>query len=141
MKWLWNTRVGVFYVLNLYQQLGGDSSLNEVVDLFYCKILADDRVNFFFGSAEFDGVDMEKQIQHQRAFMKMMMGGKSLYKGKNLEKPHKHLVEKGLNDAHFDVVMEHMNATLRELGIANAVIDKVMEQLQSLRDKILCREI
>ena len=42
---------------SLYERLGGDAAVNAAVDIFYRKVLSDDRVNDFF-----DGVDMDAQI-------------------------------------------------------------------------------
>lgn len=39
---------------SLYQQLGGSAAIDQAVDIFYRKMLSDDRVAGFF-----DDVDME----------------------------------------------------------------------------------
>ena len=41
---------------SLYEKIGGDAAVNAAVDIFYRKVLADDRINQFF-----EGVDMDKQ--------------------------------------------------------------------------------
>ena len=43
----------------LFDQIGGEAAVDAAVDLFYKKVLADDRIKHFF-----EGVDMEKQ--HRR---------------------------------------------------------------------------
>ena len=48
----------------LYEQLGGEKAVDAAVDLFYKKVLADDRVNGFF-----KGVDMDRQRAMQKAFL------------------------------------------------------------------------
>jgi len=40
---------------SLYEKIGGEGAVNAAVDIFYRKVLADDRINRFF-----EGVDMEK---------------------------------------------------------------------------------
>ena len=40
---------------SLYDRLGGASALDAAVDLFYRKVLADERISRFF-----DDVDMER---------------------------------------------------------------------------------
>jgi hemoglobin len=52
---------------------------------------------------------------------------------------HAHLLERGLNDRHFDAVAGHLQATLRELGVATGLIDQVMAIAESTRDDVLNR--
>ncbi len=47
----------------LFEQLGGSAAVDAAVDIFYRKVLSDDRINRFFGS-----VDMEKQAVKQKVF-------------------------------------------------------------------------
>ena len=48
---------------------------------------------------------------------------------------HKHL--KGLNDMHFDAVVENLGATLKELGVSNEDIAQVAGIAESVRDDVL----
>ena len=48
---------------SLFEQLGGEAAIDAAVDLFYQKLLADERVDGFF-----EGVDMKKQARMQKAF-------------------------------------------------------------------------
>ena len=48
----------------LYDKLGGQQAIEQVVDDFYKLVLADDSVNHFFADT-----DMEKQRRHQTAFI------------------------------------------------------------------------
>ena len=41
---------------SLFAQLGGTAAVDAAVDIFYRKVLADDRVSRFF-----EGVDMDRQ--------------------------------------------------------------------------------
>ena len=42
---------------SLFERLGGQSAVNAAVDIFYRKMLTDERVSHFF-----DDIDMEQQI-------------------------------------------------------------------------------
>ena len=94
---------------SLYEQIGGEGAVNAAVDIFYRKVLKDDRIKRFF-----DGVDMEKQAAKQKAFLIMAFGGPHNYTGEDMRKGHAHLVKQGLNDSHFDAVMENLGATLAD---------------------------
>lgn len=117
---------------SVYERIGGDAAVNAAVDLFYRKVLADDRINGFF-----DGTDMEKQAAKQKAFLTMALGGPNNYTGEDMRKGHAHLVEKGLNDSHFDAVMEHLGATLKELGVPDDLIGEAAAIAESTRNDVL----
>ena len=119
---------------SLYDQIGGEAAVNAAVDIFYRKVLADDRINKFF-----EGVDMERQAAKQKAFLTVAFGGPNKYTGKDMRDGHAHLVAKGLNDSHFDAVMEHLGATLKELNVPDELIAKAAAIAESTRNDVLGR--
>lgn len=119
---------------SLYERLGGQDAVNAAVDIFYRKVLSDNRVNAFF-----EGVDMEKQINKQKGFLTMVFDGPNHYTGKSMREGHRHLVKRGLNDMHVDVIIELLGATLQELGVQEADIAEVAAIANSVRDDVLDR--
>lgn len=119
---------------SLYKRLGGAPAIKAAVDVFYGKVLADNRIRQFF-----DGVDMERQRAKQRGFLTMVTGGPNGYSGQNMRDGHRHLVARGLNDSHVDAVIENLAATLRELGVSEADIAQVGALANSVRDDVLDR--
>lgn len=118
----------------LYEKIGGEAAVDAAVDLFYRKVLADDRINMFF-----EDVDMEKQAAKQKGFLTFAFGGPNNYTGKDMREGHAHLVERGLNDSHFDAVMEHLGGTLKELGVPDELIAEAAAIAESTRNDVLCR--
>lgn len=118
----------------LFEQLGGSAAVDAAVDIFYRKVLSDERINRFF-----DSVDMEKQAVKQKAFLTMAFGGPHHYTGLDMRKGHAHLVEQGLVDSHFDAVMENLSSTLAELGVADDLIAQVAAIAESTREDVLGR--
>lgn len=118
----------------LYERLGGEAAVDKAVDIFYRKVLSDDRVNDFF-----DTVDMDKQAAKQKAFLTMVFGGPNSYSGLDMRQGHKHLVARGLNDGHVDTIIELLGGTLKELGAADADIAEVAALANSVRDDVLDR--
>ena len=118
----------------LYEKIGGDAAVNAAVDIFYRKVLADDRINQFF-----EGVDMDKQAAKQKAFLTMAFGGPHNYTGKDMRDGHAHLVKNGLNDSHFDAVMENLGATLKELNVPDELIEEAAAIAESNRNDVLGR--
>ncbi len=119
---------------SLYEQLGGDAAVDAAVDVFYRKVLSDDRISHFF-----DDVDMDYQIQKQKAFLTMAFGGPVAYTGKDLRAGHAPLVERGLNDGHVDAVIELLAQSLREVGAPEHLIAKVGAIAESARADVLNR--
>lgn len=119
---------------SLYEQLGGQAAVELAVDNFYRKVLSDDRISHFF-----DGVDMDQQIAKQKAFLTMAFGGPHNYSGKDMRKGHAHLVARGLNDSHFDAVIELLGQTLKELNVPDELISQVAAIGESTRNDVLGR--
>ncbi len=119
---------------SLYDQIGGAPAVEAAVDLFYRKVLTDESISHFF-----DDTDMDEQRAKQKAFLTMVLGGPHEYTGKDLRTAHTPLVEKGLEDTHFDAFAGHLQATLEELGVSAALIAEVMTVAASTRDDVLNR--
>ncbi|MCI5133106.1 MAG: group 1 truncated hemoglobin, partial [Candidatus Electrothrix sp. EH2] len=88
----------------------------------------------------FEGVDMERQRRMQTGFLTFAFGGPSGYNGKSLRAAHAHLVAKGLNDSHFDIILEHLAATLKELGVKDELIQQAADVANSVRNDVLGKE-
>ncbi len=116
----------------LFEKIGGTPAVDAAVDIFYRKVLKDDRIKRFF-----DGVDMEKQAAKQKAFLTMAFGGPHNYTGEDMRKGHAHLVKQGLNDSHFDAVMENLGATLKELNVPGELIAQAAAIAESTRKDVL----
>ena len=116
----------------LFDKIGGEAAVNAAVDIFYRKVLKDDRIKHFF-----DGVDMTKQAAKQKAFLTMAFGGPHKYTGEDMRKGHAHLVAKGLNDSHFNAVMENLGATLTELNVPANLIAEAAAIAESTRKDVL----
>lgn len=119
---------------SLFERLGGQPAITKAVDVFYRKMLKDPRVARFFATT-----DMNRQRAKQAAFLTMVTGGPNAYTGKDMRAGHAHLVAQGLNDSHVDVVIEHLGATLAELGAKPEDIAQVAALANSVRDDVLNR--
>lgn len=120
--------------MSVYEDLGGTAAVEQAVDIFYRKMLMDERVAPYF-----EAVDMDRQRGKQKAFLTMVLGGPNNYTGKDMRTAHAHLVKRGLADLHVDIVIEHLGATLKELGATDAQIAQVAAIANSVRDDVLGR--
>ncbi len=119
----------------LYEDIGGEAAVDAAVEIFYRKVLVDDRIKSFFND-----VDMEKQMAKQKSFLTFAFGGSSKYSGKSMKDAHSHLVERGLVDSHVDAVVELLGETLKELDVADDKIQQVVTIAESVRGQVLGRE-
>jgi hemoglobin len=119
----------------LYERIGGEAAVMAAVDLFYTKVLADEVTRPFF-----EGLDMAAQVKKQTAFMTVAFGGPAQYQGRPLREAHQKLVrERGLGDVHFTAVAKHLEATLRELGVADDLVKEALGIVASVKNEVLDR--
>jgi hemoglobin len=119
---------------SVYDQIGGAAAVDAAVDVFYRKVLTDDRISRFF-----DDVDMDRQSAKQKAFLTMVLGGPANYSGLDMRRGHAHLVARGMDDSHVDVVIELLGGTLAELGVPQHLIAQIAAVAESVRDDVLDR--
>jgi hemoglobin len=117
---------------SLFERIGGKGAVQAAVDVFYKKVLADARINEFFKD-----IDMDSQRRKQILFLTYAFGGPNNYSGKDMRDAHAKLVDQGLNDSHFDAVVENLGATLKELGVANELIQEAASIAESTRKDVL----
>ncbi len=117
---------------NLYEKIGGEAAVNAAVDVFYRRVLSDDRISGFF-----DDVDMARQAAKQKAFLTMAFGGPVHYTGADMRRGHAHLVARGLNDSHFDAVVQNLVAALQELNVPAELIAEVGAICETTRNDVL----
>lgn len=115
--------------MSIYEKIGGEAAVNAAVDIFYRKVLVDDRISEFF-----DTVDMESQHAKQKAFMTMAFGGPNNYSGKDMREAHKHM---NLTEEHFGAVAENLVETLNELNVPEEDINAIVEVCLSVKDDVL----
>lgn len=117
---------------SLYERIGGDAAVNAAVDVFYGKVLDDYRINRFFAKT-----DMARQAAHLKTFMTVAFGGPNNYSGRSLRDGHARLVNMGLNDSHYDAVLEHLVATMHELNVPEELIGEAGALVESVRGEVL----
>lgn len=114
----------------IFTKLGGAPAVRAAVDIFYDKMMADDRVSYFF-----EGVDMKAQRAHQAAFLNFALGGAEKYEGNaNMTSAHSRLVKQyGLRMDHFDIVLEHLGGALTDLNVPEEDIGEAAAVVETLR--------
>lgn len=115
--------------MSVYDEIGGAAAVDAAVDIFYRKVLMDDRISDFF-----DTVDMEEQHVKQKAFLTMAFGGPNSYSGKDMREAHAGMA---LTEEHFTAVAEALIATLEELNVPQEHIDSIVAIAVSVKPDVL----
>jgi hemoglobin len=114
---------------SLYHKLGGKPAIDAAIELFYRKLLVDDRVKHVF-----DDVNMERQRRKQKEFLSAAFGGPKPWKGMDLRTAHAGLA---LTETHFRAVAENLHKSLEELNVPQHLIAQVMAIAGSVHDDVL----
>jgi hemoglobin len=114
---------------SLYHKLGGQAAISAVVDAFYVKVLADDRIKHHFAD-----INMDTQARRQKAFLSAAFGGPVAWKGKDMRKAH---IDLKLTEADFNAVAENLVATLKDFNVKQELIDQVVAIALSVKDEVL----
>jgi len=113
----------------IYEKIGGRQALVTVVDEFYKRVLADESLRPVFAD-----VDMDKQRNHQVAFLAFALGGPNEYQGVGMQKAH---AGRAITDDHFVAVAGHLQATLQWAGVGEAEVGQILSAAASLKDDIV----
>jgi hemoglobin len=116
---------------DLYELIGGRSTIEAATELFYAKILQDDNLRHFF-----DGVDIADLRSRQAMFVSMLLGGR-VYTGKDIHDAHARSRDLGLNDQHYDQFLAHFRAALEEVGVKPENAEQVRKRLENKRAAVL----
>jgi hemoglobin len=118
----------------LYEKVGGAGTIRELVRIFYDRVLADPRLAPFFPDT-----DMESLRAKQVMFLTMLLGRTRTFSGKDLSVAHAGARAQGLTDEHFDALLGHFAASMRDLEVADDYIREVMARIETTRNAVLGR--
>ncbi len=117
--------------MSLYEVLGREQGIQAAVEEFYRRVVADPALAHHFA-----GTDLDQLRRHQTALLVHVTGGPSRYTGRTLTLAHQRL---GITDADFDRVVQHLGATLNDLGVDQATVGEVAGALAVHREEIVAR--
>ena len=114
---------------SIYDKIGGTKSVKAAVDIFYGKVLADERVNGFFKNT-----DMTAQRAKQVKFLAFVMGSPEKWQGLNMLEAHRGMK---ITEEHFGAIAGHLQSTLQELKVPEDIIADIMAVAASTHDDIV----
>jgi hemoglobin len=116
---------------SVYNEIGGQSAVEAVVEEFYDRVLSDEQLIPYF-----DGMDMDELRAHQIQFISSVAGGPVEYSGGDMREAHAHL---DINEADFEAVGAHLETALRTNGVSEENIESIMGEVVALKEPILNR--
>jgi hemoglobin len=114
---------------SLYDRLGGMDAINAVTQSWVARVGGDDRANKKFVRTDIDRLKKEVVDQLCEA-----TGGPCTYTGRSMRETHTGMKTTA---GEFEVVMQHLAATLDELNVPKPEQDELAELLRPMRDDIV----
>ncbi len=114
---------------SLYDKYGGFPTVSAVVHAFYDKLLDDDDLADFF-----DGVPMDRLMDHQVKFLCKVLGGPDNFNGRALKAAHANL---DIDEEAFSLVAGHLKETLEESGVEPQDVTTILGIVASTKDDIV----
>ncbi len=117
--------------MSLYDNIGGQPTLEKVVDDFHKRILADSSLSGYFAKT-----DMNKQRSHQIAFFSKLLDGPNNYQGRPMDKTHTGM---NLQDAHFNAIVKHLGDAMTGCGVSANDTKAALDKVATLKGAILSK--
>jgi hemoglobin len=114
---------------SLYDRLGGGDAINALTESWVARVGGDDRANGKFARTDIDRLKKEVVDQLCEA-----TGGPCTYTGRSMLETHAGMK---VTAGEFDVVMQHLDATLDELNVPKTERDELVGLLRPMRADIV----
>ncbi len=115
--------------LSLYEKLGGITNIQAVVIDFYRRISASQSLAPYF-----QGINMERLINHQTKFMCQMLGGPTEYTGRDLARAHAHL---SVTPQAFAEVAAHLESALKAAGVSAEDVATIIREVAAAKSQVV----
>ena len=114
---------------SLYDRVGGANAVATLVGALYFNLLNDPNLAVFFRE-----VSLNRLLKHQQEFFAVAFGAPRDYAGRSLFEIHRELIEqKGLNESHFDALVQALRTTLTDLQVPVDVSVEIVTLIDAQR--------
>jgi hemoglobin len=113
---------------SLYERIGGEVGITNLIDAFYDRIIDDDSLRPFF---EHSSVETIRRMQ--REFFAAAVGGPIVYTGRSLREVH---TGRGITKQNFARFIEHLMDTLKEHDVSEKDHYDIISRLNTYVDEI-----
>jgi hemoglobin len=112
----------------LYERVGGEQTISDLIHEFYDRVLADLELKPFF-----EKTSMDKLRRMQREFFSAALDGPITYTGRPLGYVHH---GRGITKHHFALYVGHLIDTLRDHGINDQDVQDIIGRINTYADEI-----
>ncbi|MDF1755149.1 MAG: group 1 truncated hemoglobin [Verrucomicrobiales bacterium] len=105
----------------IYERIGGEKTIDSIIELFYPRITADPVLSSYFTHA-----NVGKIMSMQKHFFTAATGGPLTYGGRPLGEVHHKL---GISRYEFDLYVRHLTETLMEIGLSEEDCKQVVASI------------
>lgn len=112
------SRSNVHNTISIYDELGGHEALEVVVEDFYTRVLADDRLSGFFA-----GTNMNRMKGKSAEFLAAALGGPDPYTGPSMRRAHQ---GRGITMEHFNLVVGHLRDSLVAADVPSETVAEIL---------------
>ncbi|MFN6486241.1 MULTISPECIES: group 1 truncated hemoglobin [unclassified Nostoc] len=113
----------------LYDNMGGQPAIEQVVDELHKRIATDSLLAPIFA-----GTDMAKQRNHLVAFLAQIFEGPKQYGGRPMDKTHAGL---NLQQQHFDAIAKHLSEAMAVRGVSAEDTKAALDRVTNMKGAIL----
>lgn len=113
----------------IYEQIGGNHTIERLITAFYQRVLADPLLSPFF-----ETTSIEKLKKMQAAFFTIALGGPDPEMDISIYEAHR---GRGIQRQHLTRFTEHLVETLREIGIEAEHATKIYQRISVYSDDVL----
>ncbi|WP_238581059.1 group I truncated hemoglobin [Streptomonospora alba] len=115
--------------VSIYERIGGHEAIAAVVDDLYVRIMDDPQLEGFF-----TGSNLAKLKGRQVEFFSAALGGPNVYDGGAMDEVHR---GRGIEQHHFDLVADHLVASLKGAGVPADTVDEIIGVVAPLSHDIV----
>ena len=112
----------------LFERVGGEQAINELIHEFYDLVLADPDLKPFFKNTSMDKL---RRMQHE--FFSAALDGPITYTGRPLSHVHH---GRGITKHHFALYVGHLIDTLRDRGINDQDVQDIIGRINTYAEEI-----
>lgn len=112
----------------LFERVGGEQAIGELIHEFYDRVLADPELKPFFKSTS-----IEKLQRMQREFFSAALDGPITYTGRPLSHVHH---GRGITKHHFSLYVGHLLDTLQGRGIDDKDVQDIISRINTYANEI-----
>ena len=112
----------------LFERVGGERAIAELIDQFYDRVVADPELKPFFKN-----VSMVKLRRMQRDFFSAALDGPINYTGRPLGYVHH---GRGITKHHFSLYVGHLINTLQNFALKEQDVQDIISRINTYADEI-----